>query len=55
MFTVLSEPVSHLKAKHCALPNSFLSAMIQGDELFPGEDRVRMLGTEVMADKADLL
>lgn len=55
MFTVLSEPVSRLKAKHCNFPNSYLSAMIQGDEFFPGEDRVHMLGTEVMADKAGLL
>ena len=29
--------------------------MIQGDEFFPGEDRVHMLGTEVVADKAGLL
>ena len=52
MFTVLLEPVSRLKAKHCAFPNSYLSATIQGDEFFPGEDRVRMLGTEIMTDKA---
>ena len=28
--------------------------MVQGDKLFPGEDRVHMLGTELVADSDGL-
>ena len=43
-----------LKAQHYPFQNSYLSAMIRGDEFFP-EDRVHMLDTEAVADKAGLL
>lgn len=55
MFTVLSESVSRFKANHFAFQNLYLSAMIQGDGCLPGEDRVHMVGTEVVAHKAGLL
>ena len=55
MFTVLSGPVSRVRTKHSAFQNSQMFAMIQGDDLFPGEDRVHMLGADVVAEKAGLL